>query len=88
MTVEGRVTALRGRCPTLTFTVNGEPVATSTATDYRRGSCPDLRDGIRVSVTGLRQGREAVQATRVTFQRNNGNDDDGGEDDDDEDEED
>jgi hypothetical protein len=47
------------------FVVDGEPVVTTFATDYRKMDCEDLREGQRVKVRGFRQPNGVVLATRI-----------------------
>lgn len=82
MSLDGDVTALRGGCPSVSFAVQGQPVTTTAATTYKKGTCASLRNGERVKLSGSRRGNEPIVATRIDIKKGNGNGDD---DDDDED---
>jgi hypothetical protein len=64
----GRVSNVSGKCPSLSFAVNGRQVVTDAATTFAAGPCKDVRDGATVTVTGVQQG-SAVYATRVAFNK-------------------
>jgi len=68
--VEGEVTGLSGRCPTLAFFVNGTAIVTTPATDYKRGNCDKMQNSRGVSVNGVRFGG-AVTATTIELSKEN-----------------
>jgi hypothetical protein len=63
--VSGDVTGISGTCPNLRFTVRGTAVITSSSTEFRRGSCQDVRAGRAVEVDGIRLSDGAIAALRV-----------------------
>jgi hypothetical protein len=65
--VEGALAALSGNCPTISFTVQGRTVRTSTATEFRDGACTALANGKAVNAKGAAQPDGSLQATRVTL---------------------
>jgi hypothetical protein len=64
--LEGRVTAATG-CAS--FTVNGTVVTTNSATQFRNGSCADIKPNVKVEVKGTRTGTNTVVATRVDIDK-------------------
>jgi hypothetical protein len=67
--VSGRVEGLSGSCPALRFTVRGSVVVTSAQTDFRRGRCRDVRNGLDVTVDGTRRSDDSIEARRVELGR-------------------
>ena len=67
--ISGRVAAVSGICPTLTFAVSDTTVTTTAATVMTGGSCTQIANGIDVEVTGTRQADRSVVATQVTIRR-------------------
>jgi len=67
--IGGPVAGLGGSCPALSFRVGGEAVITDRSTDFKHGSCADVRNGTRVTVKGARRGSEAIRAERVEIER-------------------
>ena len=63
--VEGNVGSLSGSCPSLSFTVRGQAVITDGATDFKKGSCRDIRNGVEVKVKGERRGSGPIRAEKV-----------------------
>jgi hypothetical protein len=69
--LEGRVSALVGRCPNLQFVVNSTPVVTDASTDFRRKpTCDDMRLGVSVTVDGVRDNL-VVRARTIEIRDNN-----------------
>lgn len=66
-TLSGRVAALSGTCPSLTFAVSSTTVTTSSATKVTGGSCTDIANGVDVQVTGARQADRSVAASQVAI---------------------
>ena len=50
--VKGTVSLLDGTCPTVTFTVDGQDVATTATTAFQYGDCTKLADDMTVEVQG------------------------------------
>jgi hypothetical protein len=67
ITLSGTVTGFSGSCPVTTFTVNGQLVVTSAATNYKSGSCGKLKDGESVIVRGVQAVAGGVDASEVEF---------------------
>jgi hypothetical protein len=69
ITLKGDARSASGACPTLTFTVEGRTVYTTSDTDYRDGNCKDLLSNGRkdVKVMGTLMSDNRVRARRVTF---------------------
>jgi hypothetical protein len=63
--VSGAVSGLVGSCPTLTFTVSGTAIATSSDTTFGRGGCSAAANGVTVKVNGIRQSDGSILASRV-----------------------
>ena len=63
--VSGSVSSIAGRCPSLTFRVDGRSIATDQSTSFYGGSCGEIRNKARVTVTGMTQLNGTVHATRV-----------------------
>ena len=63
--IAGSVSGLAGVCPTVTFTLEGKTITTSTATRYDGGACSDLKNGARVKVSGATQANGSVAAQAI-----------------------
>jgi hypothetical protein len=50
--VTGKVDNVKGTCPNLTFTLANYRVVTDGSTAFTKGTCKDVRDGKKVSVSG------------------------------------
>ena len=57
-----------GACPSVTFTVNGTTVTTSSSTQFSGGTCTDLVVGAKVEVTGTTSGG-TVAATKISIEK-------------------
>jgi len=77
--LEGKVSGLRGECPAVTFVINGVKVVTNVLTMFDGSVCAALRNGQRVTVSGLAQPDGTVVASTVDAepQNENKNDKDG-----------
>jgi uncharacterized protein DUF5666 len=64
--IEGRVSGLTGRCPSLTLVVGSSSVSTSASTVFEGVSCGQLVNGMSVVVDGDRQQNGSINATRVS----------------------
>lgn len=82
--LEGPISNLAGSCPTVTFSVRSERVATTAATAFHDVTCAALRNGMVVEVEGPRQADGVIGAVKVEVE--DGDDEDDEEDDDDEEE--
>ena len=65
--LEGRVSAISGSCPSLTFTVENQVVRTDSQTEYRHGRCSDVRNDRKVDVRGYIQADGRLLLDRVVF---------------------
>jgi hypothetical protein len=75
--LDGWASNVRGRCPTLTFSVSGRGVATNRDTRWDDMSCRDLeKKDRRVRVTGFERSDGIVNATHVRKLDSNDDDDD------------
>jgi len=63
--VKGVIAGLSGACPSVSFTVAGQPVVTNGSTRFDGGACGDLRNGQTVEVEGVRQGDGSILANKV-----------------------
>jgi hypothetical protein len=63
--VDGRVSSLRGSCPSLTFAIIGMTISADGSTEYRAGNCKHVEEGLRVLVVGHRQSNGRVRAERI-----------------------
>ena len=63
--LKGAVAALSGTCPTITFTVSGVTVKTSSATRFEDGRCAGVQNNARVKIQGRRQTDGSIQADRI-----------------------
>ena len=69
--LSGTVASLKGSCPRLQFSIGTVPISTSAQTDFSRGRCRDLRNGMRVDVTGLRAADGHIDASLVELPNGN-----------------
>ncbi|MDP6580016.1 MAG: DUF5666 domain-containing protein, partial [Vicinamibacterales bacterium] len=60
--LEGKVSGLRGDCPTVTFVINGVQIVTNELTTFNGSPCATLQNGQRVTVSGLAQADGTVAA--------------------------
>jgi hypothetical protein len=67
--LSGRVSAVSGSCPALTFAVEGTSVYTTSATTFSRGPCKDLKNDKKVTVNGWLMSDGRVRADEVTFDK-------------------
>jgi len=63
--LSGTMSALSGKCPSVSFTVSSKTVTTNSVTAFTATACKDLRNGRTVSVTGVVQLNGSVLATIV-----------------------
>jgi Cu/Ag efflux protein CusF len=77
--LKGVIAGLTGQCPSISFSIGGSPVTTSTATKFEDGACSTLKNGDQVEVNGVRQANNVVMADRVD-KKNEDKGDDGNDD--------
>jgi hypothetical protein len=63
--VDGKITAVSGKCPGLGFTVAGKSIVASASTVYRGGKCGDLKVGVDVDVDGTTESNGTISATAI-----------------------
>jgi hypothetical protein len=61
----GQISGLSGKCPSVSFRVNGTTVVADKETKFKASACADLRNGRDVSGEGTRQADGRVMATQV-----------------------
>src|SRR4051812_47226095 len=67
--ISGKIDDVHGSCPSLTFTLRGFVVRTSSATAFQKGPCKDLKDGKDVTVHGELKDKTTVQAISVELKK-------------------
>ena len=67
--LNGTVAGLSGSCPAIRFTIDGIPIRTDSSTDFRRGNCADVRNGMSVRANGIFQSDGTILASRVELNR-------------------
>ena len=60
---------MSGTCPSLTFKLNGYTVTTTSATEFSKGPCKDLKDGKGLWLRGELTSPSTVTALRIEFDR-------------------
>lgn len=65
--LEGRVSALSGSCPNLSFSIGRWTVVTDSRTKYDDGRCANVRNGVEVEVEGDVIGENRVWAREIEF---------------------
>jgi hypothetical protein len=68
--LDGRIAALKGSCPAVTFTVGSAVVTTSSSTVFAGTTCPRLANGESVAIDGTLQADNTISAARVSAQTN------------------
>lgn len=63
--LEGKVDSLGGVCPALSFVVESRTVITTAATEFKKVQCKDVKNGMRVKVSGTLMPDNTVVASRV-----------------------
>jgi hypothetical protein len=75
---EGSVSSLSGKCPTLTFSLDGKTFKTTAATKFDGVACNGLANGMMAAAEGVLQGDGSVLASQVESNSEGGGSDDGG----------
>jgi hypothetical protein len=65
--IAGRVESVSGSCPNKRFTVHAQRMRTTSSTDYERGDCGGLRNGVMVRVKGIIGSDGVLTAIEVDF---------------------
>jgi hypothetical protein len=63
----GTISGLSGACPSVTFKLEAKTIKTDAATTYPEKGCADLKNGVRVGVTGTAQADGSILAKQVKF---------------------
>jgi hypothetical protein len=67
VTLSGRVAAVSGSCPALTFAVSDVTVTTNASTSVSGGTCAQIANGVQVEVTGTRQADRSIAASKIVI---------------------
>ena len=67
--LSGKVDDVDGSCPSLRFELRDRDVFTTSATEFSKGPCKDLRDGKDINLWGEIQANGSVRATRIEFKK-------------------
>ncbi len=68
--LSGAMSALSGKCPTVSFRVGSTTVSVNAQTSYSDGKCKDLSNGKQVSLTGTLQVDGSALATLINVSSN------------------
>ena len=69
ITLSGRIDNVRGACPSVSFELKGFVVRSTSATEFQRGPCKDLRDGREVTVFGEKKEQNTVNALKIEIKK-------------------
>ncbi|HVL70165.1 MAG TPA: DUF5666 domain-containing protein [Vicinamibacterales bacterium] len=67
--LSGAIAGLAGECPAPAFRIGSTAVSVTGETEYARGTCADLADGIVVDVKGERASDGSVVALSIAFEK-------------------
>jgi hypothetical protein len=67
--LSGRISSVSGTCPAVTFVLEGQVVYTTSATEFSKGPCRDLKSDKKVSVTGWLMSDLRVRADAIRFDK-------------------
>lgn len=67
VTMSGVVSDAGGTCPDATFKFGSVAIAVNSSTQFVKGSCADVKNGVEVEVKGLRRTDGSILATMVKF---------------------
>jgi hypothetical protein len=65
--ISGRARSVDGTCPNRRFTVNGQRIRTTSSTDYEKGTCGDIANGVAIRVKGIIGSDGVLTAIEVEF---------------------
>jgi hypothetical protein len=68
--VSGTISAITGKCPTVSFLVTQRSVVTRSETVYTHGKCTDLSNDDDVAVEGLAVSGGVITATSINIKKN------------------
>ena len=63
------MSGLSGTCPALSFTAGGYRVVTDDNTEFTKGPCKRLSNGMRIDLAGERQSSGTVYARRIELEK-------------------
>jgi Domain of unknown function (DUF5666) len=63
------VSGLSGTCPALSFTARGNRVVTDGNTEFAKGPCKRLSNGMQIDLAGERQPSGIVYARRIELEK-------------------
>jgi Domain of unknown function (DUF5666) len=63
------VSGLSGTCPALRFTAGGYGVVTDSNTEFTKGPCKRVSNGMEISLAGERQPSGSVSARRIELEK-------------------
>jgi hypothetical protein len=69
LNLDGRISAVTGSCPAISFTLDEQVIRTNLLTLFLGRPCSQLRNDMRVEVTGVRQLDGSILAVRVSAER-------------------
>ncbi len=61
----GAISTLSGSCPSVSFSLGSQAVQTNSSTKFMNISCSSLKDGVKVEVSGTKQG-STIMAAKVS----------------------
>ncbi len=67
--LSGKVSQVKGECPSLTFMLQSHLVRTSSTTTFSNGSCKNVKNDTKVSVHGTLEVDGSVDASSVTIEK-------------------
>lgn len=67
MTITGTASATSGTCPAVSFKLEAKVIKTSASTRFEPGTCADVKDGARFTISGSTQADGSVLAEKVAL---------------------
>jgi hypothetical protein len=67
--LEGAIANVQGRCPNVSFTIDGTTIRVAKDTDIHKAKCGDLKTGRQILVAGRWAPDGAVLAERIEFEK-------------------
>jgi hypothetical protein len=65
----GAISNAFGRCPDLLMTIGGQTIVTDSSTDFRKGSCDDVRDAKSATGKGTQLVSGFIRATEIEAEK-------------------
>jgi hypothetical protein len=66
VTLSGKIKSSSGVCPNVTYVLNEGTVVTTSATDFQKGSCSQIKPGNDIKVEGVELEGGIIRATVVS----------------------